>query len=76
MMCCRGSRTDGFSYRGIEIWGIRMPIDELLNAVEMDLIEARGQLIENGTDHFYFKEAVRQLQADVEMLSEKVEGEN
>ncbi|MEA5115959.1 MAG: hypothetical protein VB050_18235 [Geobacteraceae bacterium] len=53
-----------------------MPIDELLNAVEMDLIEARGQLIENGTDHFYFKEAVRQLQADVEMLSEKVEGEN
>ena len=53
--------------------GKDVEISELVHNVEMNLIEVKGQLEENGEDHPLFKEAVRQLSESVSLLEEITE---
>jgi len=49
-----------------------MTISDQVQIVEMQITEVKGQLEENGKDHYLFKEAVRELATSVELLEESI----
>lgn len=51
-----------------------MQISDLVQTVEMQWIEVKGQLEENGSNHRGFKEAVKQLAETVSLLEEVTDG--
>lgn len=51
-----------------------MNASDLVQTVEANLTEVKGQLEENGEDHPLFKEAVRQLTESVSLLEEMTGG--
>lgn len=51
--------------------GLFVILSELVQTVEAQLREVKGQLEENGADSFGYKEAVRQLSEAVSLLEEK-----
>ena len=51
-----------------------MNVSILIQTIEANLTEVKGQLEENGADDPQFKEAVRQLSESVDLLRETTEG--